>query len=385
MTTSRFDEDRPPEPPRPPRGTRPGGRKRRADPDATVPEADFTSYYGRNVVKPAPWGAPIPAYLFLGGLAAGSGLLAAGGHATGRQKLRRRGRIAALAGAAVSGVTLAADLGRPERALNMMRVVKLTSPMSVGTWILTGFGTAAGAAVGTELARGVFSPDSVLGSLVRVADVVASAGTAFFAPPLAAYTAVLLADTASPTWHQAYPKLPFVFVSSALAAGSGLALVTTPPDETGPVRQAAVLAVGAELVADILMRRELGELARPLHEGRAGRLGTAARVLSVAGAAGSALLGGSRLGAAASGLALMAGSACTRFAVFEAGMESAKDPRYTVQPQRARAGQAAAEGRGVTQPGGSWPQPPGPPGPGPGATAGPGDLHQDGERAAGSA
>ncbi len=49
-----------------------------------VPEADFTSYYGRPVVKASPWEADIPAYLFLGGLAAGSALLGAGAAATGR-------------------------------------------------------------------------------------------------------------------------------------------------------------------------------------------------------------------------------------------------------------------------------------------------------------
>ncbi|WP_228488964.1 NrfD/PsrC family molybdoenzyme membrane anchor subunit [Raineyella fluvialis] len=235
MSTSPFDQDRPPEPPR--RPASPGQdarRRRRADPNATVPEADFTSYYGRNVVKPAPWGNPIPTYLFIGGLAAGSGLLAAGGHATGRPRLRRRARIAAILGAAASGLTLMKDLGRPERAINMIRTVKLTSPMSVGTWILTGFSAAAGTGIATEVACAMVPRGSTLRSAIGLVDGLASAGTAFFAPPLAAYTAVLLADTASPTWHEAYPKLPFVFVASALAAGSGLALVTTPRPKPVP-------------------------------------------------------------------------------------------------------------------------------------------------------
>ena len=46
-----------------------------------VPEPEFTSYYGRPVVKPAPWGDDVAAYLFLGGVAGGSALLAAGGAA----------------------------------------------------------------------------------------------------------------------------------------------------------------------------------------------------------------------------------------------------------------------------------------------------------------
>lgn len=354
MTTRPFDSDRPPLPPRPP--GEPRRRRKGGDPHATVPEAEFTSYYGHNVVQAPPWEWPIPAYLFLGGLAAGSGLVAAGGHVTGRAKLRTRGRYAAIGAVSLGGVALAADLGRPERALNMMRTMKLTSPMSVGSWILAAFGACAGAAVGLELVR-LWLPDTGAGGrLVGVADGLAAAGSAFFAPPLAAYTAVLLADTAAPTWHESYRELPFVFVSSALAAGSGLALITTPPAETGPVRQLAVLGAAAELAMSELMIRRLGELAEPFEEAPAKGWHRAAKLLTTVGAVGSAALGRTRMGAALSGAALVAGSLATRFAVFEAGMISAQDPRYTVRPQRARAKAAAAEGKGITQPGGPWPR-----------------------------
>jgi hypothetical protein len=80
----------------------------------------------------------------------------------------------------------------------------------------------------------------------------------------------------------------------------------------------------------------MGITAEPLHQGTAGRLMRAAKVLTVAGAAGSLLAGRSRAVAVASGAALLAGSVCTRFGVFEAGQESAKDPKYTVVPQRER-------------------------------------------------
>ena len=97
MTTSEFDADRPPERGRRRRGGGGGGgrRGRRGDPHAVVPEPEFTSYYDHNVVKPAPWGEEIAAYLFLGGLAAGSALVGAGGHFTGRPRLERRSRLAA--------------------------------------------------------------------------------------------------------------------------------------------------------------------------------------------------------------------------------------------------------------------------------------------------
>jgi hypothetical protein len=88
----------------------------------------------------------------------------------------------------------------------------------------------------------------------------------------------------------------------------------------------------------------MGITAEPLHQGRAGTLMKASKLLTVAGAAGTALLGRrSRVAAALSGAALMAGSACTRFAVFEAGQASAKDPRYTVVPQRERLARRQAE------------------------------------------
>ena len=48
--------------------------------------------------------------------------------------------------------------------------------------------------------------------------------------------------------------------------------------------------------------------------------------------------------AALSGGALVAASACTRFGVFEAGLESAKDPRYTIEPQKRRLAARRAAG-----------------------------------------
>jgi formate-dependent nitrite reductase membrane component NrfD len=317
------------------RGSRGGGR-RRGD-DTVVPEAEFTSYYGRPVVKPSPWEADIPAYLFSGGLAAGSSLLAAGADLTGRPALRRAGRLGALGALAFSMVALVHDLGKPSRFLNMLRTAKLTSPMSVGTWILSGYGPFAGLAAAAELAE-LFpagarrGPVPLLLAAGRPAGLVAALG----APPVAAYTAVLLADTATPSWHEAFRELPFVFVGSAAAASGGFGMLTSPVDQAAPARRLAVGGAVLELVAERRMEQSMGITAEPLHQGTAGRLMRAAQVLTVGGALGSLVAGRSRKVAALSGLALLAGSACTRFGVFEAGQESAKDPRYTVVPQRER-------------------------------------------------
>ncbi|HET7398108.1 MAG TPA: NrfD/PsrC family molybdoenzyme membrane anchor subunit [Intrasporangium sp.] len=343
MTTNPFDADRPPEQPR--NGRRRRGGRRRRDESLMVPEAEFQSYYGHRVVKPAPWEADIAAYLFLGGLAAGSGLIAAGGAAAGYPALRRLGRFASVGAAALGGAALARDLGRPSRALNMMRTVKLTSPMSVGSWILTAFGGFSGLALATELGKSLPRQDSIVAKALRVADPPATIGSALFSAPLAAYTAVLLADTATPTWHESYRELPFVFVSSANAAASGLALLAAPSAQNGPARKLAAVSAAVEVLAFEKMQHTMGEtLTEPLHEGRAGALIKASKILTIGGAVGAALFGRNRAAAAASGLALMAGSVCTRFGVFEAGIESAKDPRYTVEPQKERLERRRAAG-----------------------------------------
>lgn len=322
--------------PRGRRRGRGGGRHRGAGEQSMVPDATFTSYYGRPVVKPAPWEFDIPAYLFAGGLAAGSSLLAAGADVSGRPALRRAGRLTALGALCVSMVALVHDLGRPSRFLNMMRTFKPTSPMSVGTWILSTYAPFAGAAAAAEIID--LLPGAPRGPLRLVAAAGRPAGlvAGLTAPPVAAYTAVLLSDTATPSWHSAYRELPFVFVGSAAAAAGGMGMLGAPVDQAGPARRLAVTGAVAELVMEQRMERSMGITAEPLHHGKAGRLMKAAKVLTAAGAAGSLLSGRSRALAVLSGAALMAGSACTRFGVFEAGQASARDPKYTVVPQRER-------------------------------------------------
>lgn len=114
-------------------------------------------------------------------------------------------------------------------------------------------------------------------------------------------------------------------------------MVCAPRGEASPARRLAALGAAAELGIEHRMERSMALSAETLHAGRAGRLMSAARWLTAGGALGTVLLGRrSRLASVASGLALLAGSACTRFGVFEAGQASARDPKYTVVPQRER-------------------------------------------------
>lgn len=303
-----------------------------------VPDAAFDSYYGRPVIKPAPWDYKIPTYLYAGGLAAGSALLAAGAELTGRPLLQRNARLMALGALGVSTTALVGDLGRPERFLNMLRVVKLTSPMSVGSWILAGFGAFTGLAAASEVAKTVLPKDSGINAYLPIVDRTTGIGAGLFSAPLAAYTAVLLSNTATPTWHGIYRELPFVFVGSGMGAAGGAAMITTAPVQAAPARRMALTGSAVELSAFTLLTRNAGLVGEPLHQGRAAVLITASKVLTV-GAMALTMLGGRRRSVAAiAGVAFNAGSAALRFGVFHAGMESAKDPKYTVLPQKARVG-----------------------------------------------
>jgi polysulfide reductase-like protein len=303
-----------------------------------VPPATFRSYYGRPIVRAAPWEKDIPAYLFTGGLAAGSALLAAGGQLTRRPALRRAGRLGALGAVGVSTYFLVNDLGRPKRFVNMLRVAKPTSAMSMGTWILSGFGAAASAAAVAEAAP-VLPRRGLLGLVRKVLPSVGAAaglGAAALAPALATYTAVLLSDTATPSWNAARDRLPFVFAGSAMASGAAVGLIAAPVGQAGPARRMAVVGAGLELYNAHHVENRMGLLSEPYHQEQAGKWLRAARTLTAAGALGALAGRRSRVISALSGLALLAGSASTRFGVYEAGILSAKDPKYTVVPQRER-------------------------------------------------
>jgi hypothetical protein len=301
-------------------GGRPGGEVR------MVEEAEFTSYYGRPIIKPPVWKTPdVPLYLFLGGAAGSSSILAAMADLTDRPALTRNSRYVSGGAAIASVVFLVHDLGRPERFLHMLRVIKPTSPLSIGSYILAPFSAAAGATAAVEL-LGWFP------RLKRFGGVVA----ALFGGPLATYTGVLFANTAVPSWHAAHKELPFVFGASGMAAGGGLTMALSPIDEAGPSRKMAVTGAVIELAAMHRVESEFGIVSEPYHVGKAGTLLRAAKSCTAAGAALTVVAGRRRAGAVVAGALLAAGSLLTRFGVYEAGMASARDPKYTVVPQRER-------------------------------------------------
>lgn len=298
-----------------------------------VPRAEPRSYYGHPVLKAPVWTWEIPIYFFVGGMAGASAPLAAAARAAGNEPLSRRAAGLALAGAAVSPALLISDLGRPARFLNMLRVLKPTSAMSVGTWILSVFGTTTGLAAGWQL----------LGVPGRRVGVPAQAVSAFTGPLVSTYTAVLIAQTSVPVWHEARRTLPFVFAGSSLSAAGGALNAMTPTDAAGPARALAVAGSVLELTADAAMLRSLDPRVRSAYETRPSKpLHSAARTLTATGAATVAVGGRTRFGALTGGAALMAGSLLQRWAIIKAGLFSAADPEATVGPQRDRLGVDAA-------------------------------------------
>lgn len=316
--------------------TRTSSLLRQSGSDVEAPQIPFHSYYGRAVLKPPVWKWEIPAYLFAGGLSAGSAVLAAGADLTGRPVLRRAGRVSALVALVAGTYFLIADLGRPERFHHMLRVAKPTSPMSVGTWILAAYGPGVGVAAASELLPATLRR-RLPGRLVQLLARPAGLSGAVIAPGVASYTAVLLSQTAVPAWHAAHPQLPFVFTGSAAASAGGLGMVLVPVGEAGPARQFAMLGAAAELAASRLMEQRLGLVRQAYTTGKAHRLRQWAERFTAAGLIGTAVAARrSRAVAVTSGLALLAGSLLQRLGIFEAGVASTKDPRYVVVPQRQR-------------------------------------------------
>ena len=246
-------------------------------------------------------------------------------------RLARRAWAVSAAGGVASPALLISDLGRPERFLNMLRMVKVTSPMSVGSWVLSAFGSCASVAAAHAL----------LDRFPRRGPT-AQAGAAALGPVLATYTAVLVANTAVPAWHEARRELPFVFAGSVLASAGAAASALTPAVHAATARRDAVLGAALQLGAAARMERHLGRLALPYRTGGAARHAKAARALTAAGAGLLAAGGRRRTPAVVGGFAVLAGSALERWAVFAAGRESARDPAYTVGPQRDRVAARAA-------------------------------------------
>jgi formate-dependent nitrite reductase membrane component NrfD len=300
------------------------------DAQPVADHAPVDTYYDLPVVKAPPWKWYVGAYFAIGGLAGAAASLAGATELAGRHiALTRRLRwIAALGDAAGAGL-LVADLGRPARFHHMMRVLRPTSPMNVGTWILS-----------------AASATSALGMLQtlrdRPAPRLASVASIATGAALSTYTGVLIGNTAVPVWSATRRALPVWFAALSAASLASLLEILDAGESGGSARMVRRYSAIAK-VAQLATARSVASAARaagtdrPLREGRSGALWRGATWLGVASLAATLWPGGGRTRGWLAGALGTAAAVCGRFAMVHAARASAADPRATFEPQRRRA------------------------------------------------
>jgi formate-dependent nitrite reductase membrane component NrfD len=249
---------------------------------------EASTYYNVPLIKKATWSWEIMLYFFLGGLAGGSFLVSTLADLLGSVKdatLIRAGRFIALICMIISPILLIKDLGRPARFHHMLRILKLRSAMSLGTWAITVFGICCGITTAHQLAKdGLLNWFPALARLmkalpVKVIEVIGSVFGLF----VASYTGVLLSSTAVPVWARSRHILGPLFLSSGLSTGLAslsllLSLGRSRRDTLERLDSAEMISMATELGLISTLPRVLGPLARPLFKGRVGILFTAGTV-----------------------------------------------------------------------------------------------------------
>ena len=310
------------------KGTRPSG--------APFPVASVeTGYYGIPLLKEPAWTWEIPLYFFVGGAAGASAVVGAIASYTGAdRKIVRDARWIAAAGSVLSPALLIADLGRPSRFLNMLRVFKPQSPMSVGVWTMMGFSAGASAAAFAQLLSDRYGPSFP----VRVLERAGEAACLAFGLPFSNYTGVLIGATAIPAWNCNAADLPIHFGMSGLSAAVGLL------ELMGNRRSRALemLGLGAALFEcweGLRIEARSNPALEPLKHGTSGGITRLGGLLS--GPLPAALrllhlLAGrrSRTLRDAAAISAIAGSLLTRIAWIHAGHVSARDWRLPLEIDR---------------------------------------------------
>ncbi|MEX2273582.1 MAG: NrfD/PsrC family molybdoenzyme membrane anchor subunit [Vicinamibacterales bacterium] len=257
------------------------------------------NYRGAPLLKPPVWTWEVPLYFFIGGLAGAAAVIAATAQFAGvaPDSLVRDAKWIAAIGGGISPLLLISDLGRPARFLNMLRVFKLRSPMSVGAWTLVIFSNAAIVAL------------LPLGVLADVATAIAALTGAI----LATYTGVLIGATAIPVWARNVDVLPIHFGASGL--GAAVSMLELLGHRTAAMNALGILASAVETLLIVVFIRRGSSAGRLMHSAGilSGPLPLALRLLGAA-------VTGMRIAAA---IVTLAGSLLTRLAWLEAGRRSA--------------------------------------------------------------
>ena len=288
------------------------------------------NYYGLPVLKAPVWTWEVPLYFFFGGIAGVSACAAFSAQLfRGDPAVIRTSLWVALLAAAACPALLIADLGRPTRFLNMLRVFKLRSAMSLGAWILTVFsGCAFVAVVCFELlARGFTNP--LLTPLLWLGEASAAAVGLL----LASYTAVLIGVTVVPVWSENRKLLPMHFLTSGM--GCSAAILELAGFLIPATQIIGFAASGIETLIEVFLEVRKRPVDAPLHHGRSGTTLRIAGLLEGPGAFALRLFWGSvPAGRYAAAICFLVGALLSRYAWIWAGRASASDPNTLFDLQR---------------------------------------------------
>ena len=189
----------------------------------TDSERQDEGYYGIPPVKEHTWTWEIPVYFWLGGIGSGAHVINTIARLMGHndKALIRAGRYTTLICMLLSPLLLISDLGRPERFLNMLRIVKWRSPMSMGTWGLSAFASLTGLVAAHQAAEdGLLGRENFLARLLSaLPDRLIGTLAAPFGLFVGAYTGVLIALTSTPIWARNAVLMGPLFITSAMSTG----------------------------------------------------------------------------------------------------------------------------------------------------------------------
>ena len=287
-----------------------------------IPQANaHVGYYGLPLLKKPVWTWEVPLYLFVGGASGAASVIAVmSDWLDGDETIARDARWIAAGGSIISTGLLTADLGRPERLVNMLRVFKPQSAMSVGSWTLSAFSTLSATSAFASAMERRFD-----GSMpVRVVHQIAAPAAAMLGTVMSTYTGVLIGATAIPVWNKNVDVLPLHFGASGVA--SAVAMLELLGHEDDALQLLGIAAAAVETATGAVIEFKRGEESSPLRDGASGWLTRTGGVLS--GPVPLALRAFAwhrpqlRRAAAASALA---GSLLTRLAWIAAGRASAQD------------------------------------------------------------
>src|SRR5579872_2601439 len=219
-----------------------------------------STYYGQPVIKPAHWRWLVIVYLFLGGIAGATYTIGTVASLFARDRgIERAARYIAAGAFLPCPPLLILDLGRPDRFLHMLRIVKLRSPMSLGSWALFFAGGFATLSAGLQLVADVAGAETLRGfrRMIGIAGVP-------FSIFLSGYTGVLLAATNVPLWWRSFPFLSPTFISSAYSTSlATLSLVTglsRNPDTEHRLARAEAFCIATELTCMTAALFRLGKI-----------------------------------------------------------------------------------------------------------------------------